>query len=275
MNVMQFCAIQKLVPPLRIDLVCARRLGLLCLVLVVAITGCQSADRAHPTADYVLAYLKTGPRSAELTAAQSKEIFAGHMANMQRLGEARQLVIAGPFDHPHDASWRGIFVLDVPTTQQAAGLVQSDPAVQAQVFVVELCPMKASPALRQTHDLEQQLRAGQNQPAEQAPGQPPPNIRAYVMITSSDATKTERTLKATPLGPKVIWWGRLGGERAGQGVFVLDEESIERVKTALSESKADTAECTIDGWWSSKSISKLPAEAAWGVGSPRPPGGRR
>jgi len=259
-------AIRDFIPPLRTDLVRATRLGPLCLLIVVAITGCQSTDRAHPTAEYVLAYLKTGPRSGELTPAQSKEVFAGHMANIRRLGEARQLVIAGPFDHPHDASWRGIFVLDVPTTQQAAGLVQSDPAVQAQIFVVELCPMKASPALRQTHDLEQQLRASQSQPAEQAPGQPPPNIRAYVMITSSDAAKTERTLKATVLGSKVVWWGRLDGERAGQGVFVLDEESIDRVKTALSESKADFAECTIDGWWSSKSISKLPAEAGWGLG---------
>ena len=58
-------------------------------------TGCATmkTSKAPEQADYVLTYLKTGPKSGSHTKEESSKIFGGHMANMKRLGEAGDLVI--------------------------------------------------------------------------------------------------------------------------------------------------------------------------------------
>jgi uncharacterized protein YciI len=48
------------------------------------------------------------------------------------------LAIAGPFGD--DGDWRGIFILDVATVEEAKAQVDRDPAVQAGRFVYEIHP---------------------------------------------------------------------------------------------------------------------------------------
>lgn len=216
----------------------------------------STSQRSSDDADYVLAYLKTGPRSAEKSNDENQAIFAGHMANIERLAEERKLVIAGPFSHPHDASWRGIFVLDVPTIDEAQRLVDTDPGVQAQVFAVELHPLRASRALRKTFDLHRESKAA----AEPKDGSEPPqmNVRGYVMITTEDAARAERALVPLQDQGKLLWSGRFGGERAGQGVFVLDATTVEEADVLLGEARANLGECSIDSWWSTTALVHLP-----------------
>src|SRR5687767_3390854 len=59
--------------------------------------------------NYVLAILKTGPNDAAITdAEQRKKLFAGHMANINRLAEDGKLAVAGPFADP-ERKYRGLF----------------------------------------------------------------------------------------------------------------------------------------------------------------------
>lgn len=206
---------------------------------------------------YVLAYLKTGPESGKQTPEQSKEIFAGHMANIHRLADEGKLCIAGPFGKPKDPSWRGIFVMDVRDMATAETLVASDPGVQARVFSTELFPMRASSALRQTIQIEQRLLAERAQ--RQAADKPPPSVRGYVMVTASNGAQAQRALAGCPL--RVIWSGRLEAPRAGVGVFVLDAETPEAVHAALGASEKQLGECSIDAWYSSVSVQELPPDA--------------
>src|SRR5262245_54719575 len=122
--------------------------------LLALLAACASAPTLPNDADYVIAYLKTGPASAQKTSDENQAIFAGHMANIKRLSRETKLLIAGPFDQPHDATWRGIFVFDVATIAEAQPLVDSDPGVKAQVFVAELYRFHGSPALRDAPGLE-------------------------------------------------------------------------------------------------------------------------
>jgi uncharacterized protein YciI len=95
---------------------------------------------------YVLCILKTGPRDAEIKGDERKEIFAGHFANIGRLADEGKLAVAGPFGK-NDRSYRGLYIFNVATIEEAEKLVMLDPAVKAGVFVPELTPWYGSAAL--------------------------------------------------------------------------------------------------------------------------------
>ena len=88
---------------------------------------------------YVLCILKTGPKDAEIKGDARKEIFAGHFANIGRLADEGKLAVAGPFGK-NDRTWRGLYIFNVATIEEAEKLVVLDPAVKAGVFVHELTP---------------------------------------------------------------------------------------------------------------------------------------
>ncbi len=87
-----------------------------------------------------LVVLKTGPMDKEITdSVKRKEIFAGHFSNMERLHSEGILKAAGPFGK-NDFTWRGLFIMDCKTKEEAENYVKTDPAVVAGVFVVDIVP---------------------------------------------------------------------------------------------------------------------------------------
>ncbi|HEX8255401.1 MAG TPA: YciI family protein [Thermoanaerobaculia bacterium] len=95
---------------------------------------------------FVLCILKTGPNDAEVKGDARKEIFAGHFANIGRLADEGKLAVAGPFGK-NDRSYRGLYIFNVATIEEAEKLVQLDPAVKAGVFVPELTLWYGSAAM--------------------------------------------------------------------------------------------------------------------------------
>jgi uncharacterized protein YciI len=86
---------------------------------------------------YVLCILKTGPNDASVQGDDRKRIFAGHFENITRLAEEEKLAAAGPFGK-NDKTYRGLYIFNVPTIEEAEKLVVLDPAVEAGVFTPEL-----------------------------------------------------------------------------------------------------------------------------------------
>ncbi len=84
---------------------------------------------------YVFAMLKRGTIKIE-DPEKRKILLDGHLKNIGRLAEAGKLVVAGPF--MDDQDWRGIFVFNVQTVEEAQKLVETDPAIQAGLFEFEL-----------------------------------------------------------------------------------------------------------------------------------------
>lgn len=105
---------------------------------------------------YVLAILTTGPNTT-LSSEERQRLFHAHMANIQSLAEQGALVIAGPLG-PNDRQYRGIFILNVATVEEAAALIATDPAVAAGVFAYEAYPWYATAALMEVPVLDQRLR---------------------------------------------------------------------------------------------------------------------
>lgn len=116
-----------------------------------------SLDRETAGADgygmrqYVLAYLKTGSARSENAA----ELQQAHMANIERMAAAGQLVLAGPLLDGGEV--RGLYIFDTPSVDSARAWTATDPAVQAGVFDMELHPWYGSAALLAVNELHEQL----------------------------------------------------------------------------------------------------------------------
>lgn len=227
-------------------------------VLLLGGFGCASSGgrASPPDADFTLVYLTTGPKSAGQSPEDSQKIFAGHMANMQRMANAGELVIAGPFDKPRDKAWRGIFVYDTPDLDVARRWAASDPGVIAGVFTPIIRPLRAPAAIRESLRLERELKAEGGAPP---PGSPPKNIRAYVMLTTTDVNAAAGVIAGSSLAGKVLWCGRFTGDPGG--VMVLDAPAVEEARSALGVN-ADTSTFGLDAWWSTISLTRLPPAAS-------------
>lgn len=95
---------------------------------------------------FVFCILKTGPKDAEIKdKKQRDEIFAGHMANMGRLAKEGKLALAGPFGK-NDRAYRGIFIFNVATVEEAQKLVDTDPVIKSGMMVAELTQWYGSAA---------------------------------------------------------------------------------------------------------------------------------
>lgn len=111
---------------------------------------------------YVLCILETGPKDAEIQGDARKEIFAGHFANIGRLAEEGTLAVAGPFGK-NDKSWRGLYIFNVATVEEAEKLVVLDPAVKAGVFVYQLTPWYGTAALMAVQDTHKRIAKPQGE----------------------------------------------------------------------------------------------------------------
>ena len=104
---------------------------------------------------YVFCILKTGSNTSA-TAEEKKKYFERHMANINRLAKEGKLIVAGPF-MKNDKNYRGIFIFNCKTVEEAQKLVETDPAVQAKIFEVELTPWYSSAALMQVSSNHEKL----------------------------------------------------------------------------------------------------------------------
>lgn len=98
---------------------------------------------------YVLVMLKTGevkPEDTEAGKVAYAEAFKGHFENMNRMVEAEQLVVAGPFGK-NDFSYRGLFILNVKTIEEAQEILKTDPAFKAGYLAADIIPWYGSAAL--------------------------------------------------------------------------------------------------------------------------------
>lgn len=106
---------------------------------------------------YMLVILKTGPKDKLITDKKVRDsLFRGHMANINKLAAEQKLSVAGPFEK-NDKSYRGIFILNVATIEEARALVDVDPTIRAGIFVYDAIPWYGSAALQETNDIHKRI----------------------------------------------------------------------------------------------------------------------
>jgi len=138
---------------------CMKRALIIALLLLLRAAGYAQADNPQydkALADslggdeygmkpYVLVILKTGPNKVEKKETLDS-LFRGHMNNINRLAENGKLVVAGPLKK-NDKTYRGIFILNAKTIEEATALLNTDPAVKSKLLDAELYQWYGSAAL--------------------------------------------------------------------------------------------------------------------------------
>ncbi len=80
-------------------------------------------------------FLNTNPDRETISDQKAEEIQAAHLQNIDKLAEEGKLFAAGPFE-----GGGGMFILHAESLEQAKGFLQTDPAVKANRFIVEVFP---------------------------------------------------------------------------------------------------------------------------------------
>lgn len=99
---------------------------------------------------YVMAILKTGPVKIEDKATRDS-IFGEHLKNIVRLEQEGKLVMAGPF--LKGGEYRGVFVFDVATIDEARALLDSDPTISSGILTADLVLWYGSAAIMELNNL--------------------------------------------------------------------------------------------------------------------------
>lgn len=97
---------------------------------------------------YIFCLLKSG-NNTTVSKEESKKLFEGHMANIDKLAKEGKLVVAGPF-LKNDRNYRGIYIFNVETIDEAKALVTTDPAIKANLLEAELTSWYCTAALQET-----------------------------------------------------------------------------------------------------------------------------
>ena len=105
--------------------------------------------------NYVLVILKTGP--ATVAAGKERdEIFKGHFANINKLAGEGKLVVAGPFGD-QGVDWRGMFIFNVGTVEEAQKLTATDPVIKSGIMVAEFHKLYRSAALMEVNNIHKKI----------------------------------------------------------------------------------------------------------------------
>lgn len=94
---------------------------------------------------YILVILQTGNQTVT-DEAKKNELFKGHQENIRKLAEEGKLVVAGPFMQ-NDLAYRGLFILNTSSIEEAKLMLEKDPTVNAGIFNAVYLPWYGSAAL--------------------------------------------------------------------------------------------------------------------------------
>lgn len=84
---------------------------------------------------YTIVFLHTKPDAAKIDRETSSKLMESHMANINRLAKEGKLLAAGPFE-----GGGGLFILNTTSLDEAEIWVNTDPAVQASRWNIEILP---------------------------------------------------------------------------------------------------------------------------------------
>ena len=120
------------------------------LALVLFLSQHTMAQKDNPAYDKALADSLGGDdygmKQYTLVKETVDSLFKGHMENIQRMAAAGKLMVAGPIKK-NDKTYRGIFILNVKTIEEANELLAKDPAIKEKLLEPELFQWYGSSAL--------------------------------------------------------------------------------------------------------------------------------
>ncbi|MFC2080599.1 YciI family protein [Bacteroidota bacterium] len=103
----------------------------LVFLLLILISACGGKEKSQ----YFI-FLNSNPDKVELPEAEVQSLQEKHLSNMENLAAAGDLIASGPFE-----GGGGMMVIIAENEQAARDLLETDPAIKAGRFIVEVFPI--------------------------------------------------------------------------------------------------------------------------------------
>ena len=108
-----------------------------CILLSLSVTW-NALQAQEEMTRYFIGLIYKGDEWKSIPPEKEIEIQRGHRANIDRLIQNGQMVLAGPIENAGEL--RGIFIYRTRTLEEAQALATTDPAVQAARLRIEVYP---------------------------------------------------------------------------------------------------------------------------------------
>lgn len=95
---------------------------------------------------YTIVMLTTGTAKIE-DKTKKADLMKGHMENIGKLAKEGKITVAGPFLEKNQRDYRGMFIFNTKSKDEAESWVKTDPAVAAGIFNYEIFSWYGSAAL--------------------------------------------------------------------------------------------------------------------------------
>lgn len=231
-------------------------LPIVLLLLAPLIAACAASGMREPAHRHTLVFLKNGPKAGQLSPAESSQMFAGHMGNIQKLAAERKLFVAGPFGKLRtDKTLRGLFVFDTADLAAAQALADGDPGVQAGEFRAEVHAFATDARLETALDRATAVEAKAK--AEGKPMDPGSFIRPYVLLTIEQPADVWSGLHDMLERGEVCLLGRLDGNRA---LAVLDAKDRTQAEALLAPIAMHLGAYSLEPWMATGELVNMERE---------------
>lgn len=235
---------------MRFPLACA-------LVMLPLILAAATPPGAPTTREHTFAFLRVGPKRAEVQGEALQESMRGHMANIGRLAAENKLAVAGPFGSPSpEPALRGIFVFFTADSAEAAALCQTDPSISGGVLAAEVVPFRTgkdlAAVLRRAMAFEERRKADPSIKMTEG-------MSGYAMVFADDFARAATALAPLRSAGSIVLEGSFGGARAGQGVFVLDAKDVAAGEALLAPLRDNLGAHRLFPWYGSVELKRSDA----------------
>ncbi|NQU31834.1 MAG: hypothetical protein HQ521_01255 [Bacteroidetes bacterium] len=106
------------------------------LILTIAILSFSITNgNAQISKKLFFVFLNTNPDKEKISDLEAEKLQSAHLENIGKLNKEGKLLAAGPFD-----GGGGMFVLHADDMTQANSYLESDPAIAAKRFIIEIFP---------------------------------------------------------------------------------------------------------------------------------------
>lgn len=213
-------------------------MGLRFTIIVIFLIAFGSV-RAADSSSYFFVFLNANPNRPTIEKDSLNRLQAGHLANITRLYNEGKLVVAGPFG---DSLAGGVFILKSGSLETATAMLDSDPAISAGRYVLELFPLR--------------IRSGSFCPApdENAMAKYPFARLAIDNIMSKEHRALhEQYYSNLAQSKKILFHGNLG-DSTSVVVFVQDDKLASASSLVMGDPAVSQMRPTMRVWWNARGV---------------------
>lgn len=213
-------------------------MGLRLAIIVVFLLSFGSVSAAD-SSSYFFVFLNANPNRPTIEKDSMNRLQAGHLANITRLYTEGKLVVAGPFG---DSLGGGVFILKSGSLESATAMLDTDPAIRAGRYLLEVFPLA--------------VRYGSfcTAPDENAMAKYPfARLAINTTVSKEHRALHEQYYSDLAHSKKILFHGDFG-DSASVVVFAQDDKLDSARSLVMSDPAVSQMQPTMRVWWNARGV---------------------